>query len=105
MEGGQWMLPMEYNYLTEFQAHTPDFDYLKSIEIAEKINSISWLQGTHTSHMLLSANDKQAKLWKVCIMCQRVHWLALFVHHVAGAKCHLFWTALWTTLSHGMRSV
>ena len=56
---------MEYNYLTEFQAHTPDFDYLKSIEISEKINSISWLTGTGTTQMLLSANDKQAKLWKV----------------------------------------
>ena len=56
---------MEYSYLTEFQAHSPDFDYLKSIEISEKINSISWLQGTGTSQLLLSANDKQAKLWKV----------------------------------------
>jgi hypothetical protein len=59
------MLPMEYNYLTEFQAHTPDFDYLKSIEISEKINAISWLQGTGSCQMLLSANDKHAKLWKV----------------------------------------
>ena len=71
------MLPMEYNYLTEFQAHTPDFDYLKSLEISEKINSISWLQGTGQCQMLLSANDKQAKLWKVralylkqrCVAC------------------------------------
>jgi serine/threonine-protein phosphatase 2A regulatory subunit B len=61
------MLPMEYAYLTEFQAHLPDFDYLKSIEIAEKINSISWLTGTGNSHLLLSANDKQANLWKVCL--------------------------------------
>jgi hypothetical protein len=71
---GNWMVPMEYAYLTEFQAHHPDFDYLKSIEIAEKINSISWLKGTGSSHLLLSANDKQAKLWKVrcaTLMCWR----------------------------------
>ena len=59
------MLPMEFHYLSEFQAHQPDFDYLKSIEIPEKINSISWLHGCGTTHMLLSANDKQVKLWKV----------------------------------------
>jgi hypothetical protein len=64
-EDGRWMLPMEFHYLSEFQAHQPDFDYLKSIEIPEKINSISWLQGAGSTHMLLSANDKQVKLWKV----------------------------------------
>lgn len=60
------MLPMEFHYLTEFQAHQPDFDYLKSIEIPERINSISWLQNCGSTHMLFSANDKQVKLWKVC---------------------------------------
>jgi hypothetical protein len=64
-EDGRWMLPMEFHYLSEFQAHQPDFDYLKSIEIPEKINSISWLHNCGTTHMLLSANDKQVKLWKV----------------------------------------
>ena len=59
------MLPMEFHYLTEFQAHQPDFDYLKSIEIPERINSISWLQNCGSTHMLFSANDKQVKLWKV----------------------------------------
>jgi hypothetical protein len=31
-------LPCEYRYLTEFQSHEPEFDYLKSLEIEEKIN-------------------------------------------------------------------
>jgi hypothetical protein len=30
----------EYSFLAEFQSHEPAFDYLKSLEIDEKINSI-----------------------------------------------------------------
>lgn len=30
--------PFEYRYTTEFQSHEPEFDYLKSLEIEEKIN-------------------------------------------------------------------
>lgn len=30
----------EYRYLTEFQSHEPEFDYLKSLEIEEKINKV-----------------------------------------------------------------
>ena len=32
--------PFEYRYLTEFQSHEPEFDYLKSLEIEEKINQV-----------------------------------------------------------------
>ena len=31
-----------YSFYTEFQSHEPEFDYLKSLEIEEKINSIRW---------------------------------------------------------------
>ena len=30
----------QYRFLTEFQSHEPEFDYLKSLEIEEKINYI-----------------------------------------------------------------
>eukprot|EP00955_Chlamydomonas_euryale_P107374 365763-Chlamydomonas_euryale.AAC.8 len=30
----------EYRYMTEFQSHEPEFDYLKSLEIEEKINMV-----------------------------------------------------------------
>lgn len=30
----------EYRYTTEFQSHEPEFDYLKSLEIEEKINQV-----------------------------------------------------------------
>jgi len=55
----------EYRYLTEFQSHEPEFDYLKSLEIEEKINKVKWCRSTPGSRVLLSTNDKTIKLWKV----------------------------------------
>lgn len=55
----------EYEFFTEFQSHEPEFDYLKSLEIEEKINQIRWLKPKHNSHHLLTSNDKTIKLWKV----------------------------------------
>mmetsp|Transcript_33283 Transcript_33283/g.108844 ORF Transcript_33283/g.108844 Transcript_33283/m.108844 type:complete len:460 (-) Transcript_33283:383-1762(-) len=55
----------QYRFLTEFQSHEPEFDFLKSLEIEEKINSMRWCKGTMGCKMLLSTNDKTIKLWKV----------------------------------------
>ena len=55
----------EYKFHTEFQSHEPEFDYLKSLEIEEKINKIKWCKRSNASHFLLSTNDKTIKLWKV----------------------------------------
>ncbi|KAH9531232.1 hypothetical protein CY35_19G026600 [Sphagnum magellanicum] len=55
----------EYRYSTEFQSHEPEFDYLKSLEIEEKINKIRWCQTANGARFLLSTNDKTIKLWKV----------------------------------------
>ncbi|CCF57288.1 hypothetical protein KAFR_0C02950 [Kazachstania africana CBS 2517] len=55
----------EYKFLTEFQSHDAEFDYLKSLEIEEKINQIKWLKPIQKSHLLLSTNDKTIKLWKI----------------------------------------
>ncbi|TIA74405.1 hypothetical protein E3P92_01213 [Wallemia ichthyophaga] len=55
----------EYKFHTEFQSHEPEFDYLKSLEIEEKINKINWCKRQNNSHFLLSTNDKTIKLWKV----------------------------------------
>ena len=41
------------------------FDYLKSLEIEEKINKIRWCETANNSLFLLSTNDKTVKLWKV----------------------------------------
>lgn len=54
----------EYRYLTEFQSHEPEFDYLKSLEIEEKVNAVRWVRASNGCRMLLSTNDKTIKLWK-----------------------------------------
>lgn len=55
----------EYRFYTEFQSHDPEFDYLKSLEIEEKINKIKWCKRQNQAHFLLSTNDKTIKLWKI----------------------------------------
>jgi len=55
----------EFKFFAEFQSHEPEFDYLKSMEIEEKINRIRFLPRGNNSLMLLTTNDKTLKLWKV----------------------------------------
>ncbi|KAE8726561.1 Serine/threonine protein phosphatase 2A 55 kDa regulatory subunit B beta isoform [Hibiscus syriacus] len=55
----------EYQYKTEFQSREPEFDYLKSLEIEEKINKLKWCTSLNGSLFILSTNDKTIKLWKV----------------------------------------
>lgn len=55
----------EYKFFTEFQSHDAEFDYLKSLEVEEKINKIKWLKSFNNLLYLLSTNDKTIKLWKV----------------------------------------
>ncbi|RZC67592.1 hypothetical protein C5167_011281 [Papaver somniferum] len=52
-------------YKTEFQSHELEFDYLKSLEIYEKINKVRWCQTSNGALFLLSTNDKTVKYWKV----------------------------------------
>lgn len=56
----------EYRFYCEFQSHEAEFDYLKSLEIEEKINRIAWAKPMANSALfLLSTNDKTIKLWKI----------------------------------------
>ncbi|XP_065919488.1 serine/threonine-protein phosphatase 2A 55 kDa regulatory subunit B alpha isoform-like isoform X2 [Dysidea avara] len=55
----------DYNVYSTFQSHEPEFDYLKSLEIEEKINKIRWIKKTGMSLFLLTTNDKTIKLWKI----------------------------------------
>ncbi|GBG30149.1 Serine/threonine protein phosphatase 2A 55 kDa regulatory subunit B beta isoform [Hondaea fermentalgiana] len=57
--------PLEFRFQSEFQSHEPEFDYLKSLEIEEKINRIRWCRPANNALFLLSTNDKTIKLWKV----------------------------------------
>jgi len=56
---------LDYKFYCEFQSHEPEFDYLKSLEIEEKINKIQWLVPQNNAQFLLSTNDKTIKLWKI----------------------------------------
>jgi serine/threonine-protein phosphatase 2A regulatory subunit B len=47
---------VEYKFYAEFQSHDPEFDYLKSLEIEEKINKIKWCKRQNNAHFLLSTN-------------------------------------------------
>lgn len=75
----------EFRFFTEFQSHEPEFDYLKSLEIEEKINQIKWLPRRNAAHFLLTTNDKTIKLWKVsnkpiyvdASECARVVWVVI----------------------------
>lgn len=48
----------EYNVYSTFQSHEPEFDYLKSLEIEEKINKIRWLPQQNAAYFLLSTNGE-----------------------------------------------
>jgi len=49
----------EFNVYSTFQSHEPEFDYLKSLEIEEKINKIRWLRRKNPAHFLLSTNGER----------------------------------------------
>lgn len=56
----------DYSVYSTFQSHEPEFDYLKSLEIEEKINKIKWLPKSNSRcRFLLSTNDKTIKLWRM----------------------------------------
>mmetsp|Transcript_8243 Transcript_8243/g.16703 ORF Transcript_8243/g.16703 Transcript_8243/m.16703 type:complete len:466 (+) Transcript_8243:206-1603(+) len=57
--------PPEFRFWTQFQSHESEFDYLKSMEIEEKINEIQWCRQINGAYRLLSTNDKTIKLWRV----------------------------------------
>ncbi len=79
----------EYRYLTEFQSHEPEFDYLKSLEIEEKINKVKWCRTSCGSRMLLSTNDKTIKLWRVSLEADALCILLLCAVCVLCHKCQI----------------
>uniref|UniRef100_A0A8C5M3A0 Serine/threonine-protein phosphatase 2A 55 kDa regulatory subunit B n=1 Tax=Leptobrachium leishanense TaxID=445787 RepID=A0A8C5M3A0_9ANUR len=57
----------EYNVYSTFQSHEPEFDYLKSLEIEEKINKIRWLPQQNAAYFLLSTNGmSHCIIWLSC---------------------------------------
>ena len=57
---------LEYRFYTEFQAHQPEFDSLKSTEVSPRITALEWLRHPHTSTMLLlTSNERSVQLYKL----------------------------------------
>ncbi|QDZ25521.1 serine/threonine protein phosphatase 2A [Chloropicon primus] len=54
-----------YKHMMEFQSHEREFDYLKSMEIDERVNQIKFFQSASSSMNILCTNDKRIKLWSV----------------------------------------
>ena len=48
--------PAGFRYFTEFRSHEGEFDYLKSLEIEEKINQIKWCRRSTDALMMLTTN-------------------------------------------------
>ena len=46
----------------EFQSHEPEFDYLKSLEIEEKINQITFCRPVNGAIFLLSTNGASRRV-------------------------------------------
>ena len=55
----------EFSYITEIQSHYRDFDFLKSVDVEEKINCLEWLPPQNNNMFILTSNDKTIKLWKI----------------------------------------
>lgn len=57
----------DYVYLLSHLCLWIQFDYLRSLEIEEKINKIRWYHTSNSAMFMLSTNDKTVKFWKVKI--------------------------------------
>lgn len=56
LDSGDGDEEQEWTVHHQFQSHDPEFDYLKSLEIEEKINCIEWCSPMGAKLSLLSAN-------------------------------------------------
>lgn len=55
----------QFRFWTQFQSHEPEFDYLKSMEIEERINQIRWCRQSGGAQRIITTNDKTVKVWRV----------------------------------------
>ena len=114
----------EYNVYSTFQSHEPEFDYLKSLEIEEKINKIKWLPQQNAAYFLLSTNGQSLKVvekslkglvishqsmltcgfclsWKCQVMVRLIPHYAEWIYSRCKRRCwyHMkmsFWLTVWT---------
>lgn len=65
-----------YKFYTQFESHHPEFDFLTSLEIEEKINKIRWIKNKYAnnSRLLLTTNDKTIRLFKMFEKKPKKNW-------------------------------
>ena len=57
---------IDFEYLTEFQAHEKTFDTLNSCEVPEELTAIEWINTVKVPKpSLLTANSRCVKLWRI----------------------------------------
>lgn len=66
-DDGEHELPPgpEFGFWAQFQSHAPEFDYLKSMDIEEKVSKMKWLKQVSGCHRMVATNDKTIKLWRI----------------------------------------
>lgn len=64
-DGSRFASVPQFRFWTQFQSHESEFDYLKSIDIEEKINAIRWCRHSGDACRLIATNDKTIKVWRV----------------------------------------
>lgn len=56
---------LHYKFHCEFQSHEQEFDYVRSLNIEERVNKIRFLKRLGETLFLLTTNDRVIKLWKI----------------------------------------
>lgn len=64
-----------YKLYTQFESHNPEFDFLTSLEIEEKINQLKWVpyQLPRETKLLLATNGKK-NLTKLVFKANSSYW-------------------------------
>ena len=65
LKGAETDSGFEYQFHCEFNSHEPEFDYVRSQPINERINRVQFLPSANDSQFLLATNDREIKLWKL----------------------------------------
>jgi serine/threonine-protein phosphatase 2A regulatory subunit B len=55
----------QFEYFSEFQSHTREFDPLRSIDVEEEITGIEWMRHQGRYMKMLTTNSRNIKLWKI----------------------------------------
>ncbi|GAM25582.1 hypothetical protein SAMD00019534_087570 [Acytostelium subglobosum LB1] len=90
----------EYRFYSEFQSHEPEFDYLKSLEIEEKINKIKWCPKQNDAQFLLTTNGKVDQAQIMSVMRSTILTSSLFQSLIIVDKTIKLWKVFEKKIKH-----